>query len=674
MLGIAAAAGLCLVPWAPVSIVAIGYLLFWVPGRLLVQLLRPLRHEPGWRWGAWAASLMLMPVVLHWAWWLSNSRGAILAAVVLTDAALALAVAWAGDRRAFTSPLFREPAQLFAFAFLLIWVAAAVFLFNWLPVAGGRSIPSPSGDYVKHHAIIWSLEQYPLPLHNVFFAAQSDAPYYYYEQFHLLPAAIRVLSAGAVRVETAFGIAAAAAAVALTAMVFLVARGLLGAVWPALLAAACATVIGGWDVIATTAYCLHIGRPMIVLDAWCPVLWRTHNIMNSFIWCPQHIAALATFLLCCHWLQIAPNRQWWIAVGPLAAASIFGASAYMALFCFAGAAVYVATRFVNELRQPRASVGRFTLAIVAMAVLSAALMGWRALHYQVMSARFGGGVTLEWDRFPFAFLGRAVAPGVLANWMEAPWLVPVEFGLGAVAIILVAGPFWRRVWRDDGARLLAIVAFLGFVTLWTVRTGINSIDYAYRMGSMVTLVLGALATGALLEPALVRPFARGWRKPVLVVGIVLGLPVGFYEPPLLAVRTFIEPNPDGPYAGAAAYVREATPPGAVAQPDPVSGLRLLQLTHRRAGVMDPSDPHVNVLCPPDKPRMQEAMVDIESAFRTPDAEQAHRLFGRWGVTYVLAGPRERERYGDLAALADSRYFDIVYDDGQTRVYRLAESR
>jgi len=90
--------------------------------------------------------------------------------------------------------------------------------------------------------------------------------------------------------------------------------------------------------------------------------------------------------------------------------------------------------------------------------------------------------------------------------------------------------------------------------------------------------------------------------------------------------------------------------------------------------MDPSDPHVNVLCPPDKPRMQEAMVDIESAFRTPDAEQAHRLFGRWGVTYVLAGPRERERYGDLAALADSRYFDIVYDDGQTRVYRLAESR
>jgi hypothetical protein len=379
---------------------------------------------------------------------------------------------------------------------------------------------------------------------------------------------------------------------------------------------------------------------------------------------------LATLLLCCHWLQIAPNRRWWIAIAPLAAASIFGTSAYMALFCFAGAGVYVALRFVNELRLPRASVGRFALAILTMAGLSAALMGWRASHYQVMSARFGGGATLEWDRFPFAFLGRAVEPGVLANWMEAPWLVPLEFGLGAVALILVAGVFWRRLWRDDGARLLTIVAILGFVALWTVRTGINSIDYAYRMGSMVTLVLGALATGALLEPGLVRPLARWWRKPVLVVGILLGLPVGFYEPPLLAVRTFIERNPDGPYAGASAYICASAPPDAVVQPDPVSGLKLLQLTHRRAGVMDPSDSHVNVLCPPDKQRMRQAMADVESAFRTSDAGQAHSLLTRWGVTHVLVGPREREQYGDLAQLADPRRFEIVYDDGQTRVYRL----
>lgn len=673
MLCIGLATGAALVPWAVVSVPALGYLLFWVPGRMLVQLLRPLRNQPGWQWSALAGSLMLMPVVLHWTWWLSNSRPAVLSAIVLTDVALVLAAGrWGGPDAPPTSPLFESHRQRVLFGLLVAWVAAWVFLFYWVPAAGGRLVPSPSGDYVKHHAVLWSLERHPLPLRNIFFAAQSDAPYYYYEQFHLLPAALRVICAGGISQEFAFGAVAALTAVAVTALVFLIARSVLNTVWPAMLATACATVVGGWDAIPAAIYSWRIGHPIIVLDAWCPVLWRTHNVMNSFLWCPQHVAAMGTLLLCCYWLQVAPHRWWWMLVAPLAAASIFGSSAYMAVFCLAGAGVYGALRWHRELRIPRGRPGRLTLAAMAVILLSAGLMGWRAWHYHVMNSRFGGGATLSWDRFPRAWLGRAVEPGVLANWMEAPWLVPVEFGLGAVAIVLVGRGLWRRLWRGDGSRLLVIVALLGFSALWTVRTGINSIDYAYRMGSMVTLILGAICAGALLDPSLVRPFAWRWRKPVLAAGILLGLPVGFYEPPAMALRTLAETGPDRPYVGSVQYLREVSPPEVVVQPDPVSGAALLQLFNRQTGVMNPSDPHVNVFCPPDKQLMMRAVDDVIAALGSKDARNAHDLLARWKITHVLVGPRERKRYGDLAHLADPRCFEIVYHDDQTRVYRLKE--
>lgn len=663
----------CLVPSAWVTLPALAYLLLWVPGAAIVRMLRPLRIQPGWQFSAIAASLMIMPVVLHWTWQLSNSRFGLIAVIALFDLALILMAGRWATPVASTSSLFINSKQRLLFGLLLGWIGAWVFLFYWVPVAGGRSVPSPSGDYIKHHAVLWSLERYPLPLHNVFFAAESNAPYYYYEQFYLLPATLRIVSAGGVSNEFAFGAVGALVAVTVAALIFLLARSVLDTTPAALLATVCATVVGGWDAIPTLIRFVHTGQAVLVLDAWCPVLWRVHNIMNCLVWFPQHVAALGTFLLCCYWLQLAPRQSWWLLIAPIAAASIFGSSAYMAVFCLAGAFVYVLLRWRHELRLGRPTPGRFAVAASMIGLLSAGLMASRAWHYHIMSERFGGGITLSWDRFPLAYLGRAVAPGVLANWLDAVWLVPLEFGVGALAAILVAGTFWRRLWQSDGTRLLIIGAVLGFVTLWTVRTGINSIDYAYRMGSMLTLALGAICTGALLDPARLRPFAVSWRKPLLIAGILLGLPVGLYEPPLMGLRTLVERSPVQAYAGAVRHVRSSTPPASTVQPGPTSGLKLLQLMDRQAGVMDPVDSHVNVFCPPDKAEMSRAMNDIEQAFRTDRPSAAHDLLKRWRVTHVIVGPAERERYGPVSQFSDSGLFEIVYDDGLTKVLRLRDS-
>lgn len=669
LIGLVAAGAACFVPSPWICLPGLAVLLFWLPGRAILQLLRPLRMQPGCTWCGLAASLAVMPVLLHWVWQVSNHRSVLLGAILLFDILLVLAAGVRGSAAVATSPIFDNQWQRRIFAALIAWIAVWVFLFYWVPAAGGRLVPSPSGDFIKHHALLWSLERYPLPLHNVFYAAESNTPYYYYEQFHLLPATLWIVSGGSVSNELCFGAVAALVVATCVAMVMLLARGVLGSNMGALMAAACASIVGGWDVVPCAIIFITTGRPTIVLDSWCPVTWRTHNLMNSFVWCPQQVLALTTLLLCCHWLQIDPRRRWWIVVGPVAAASIFGSSVYMALFAFAGAGLYLLLDLWRQVRLNPSRARSLFMCLMAMLPIGVVLMGQTALHYREMGIRFGGGATTHWERFPFAVLGKCVPPGVLANWLEAPWLVPVEFGIMGLAWLLVAPVVWRRLWQDSGTRLLVIAGAIGLGALWTVRSDINRYDYCFRMGSLITFVVGSICVGAMLDPAHVRPLFRRWRRHILMSGIVLGLPVGLYEPPVAAVRTLFEKIPELADRGAIRFVRQLTPADAVVQPEPANQSRLVQLFDRQVGVMTP-DSHVNVLRPRDAAKMMLGVGDVKAAFATEDSVRAFDLFARWGITYVFAGDREHKLFGKLPQLADPIWFEIVYDDGYAAVYRL----
>jgi hypothetical protein len=287
-----------------------------------------------------------------------------------------------------------------------------------------------------------------------------------------------------------------------------------------------------------------------------------------------------------------------------------------------------------------------------------------------MGIRFGGGATIHWDRFTFAFIGKCVPSVVLANWMEAPWLVPVEFGLMGFAWFMVSPLVWRRLWQDSGTRLLVIAGGIGLAALWTVRSDINRYDYCFRMGSLITFVVGAICVGAMLDPMHVRPFFRRWLRHILAVGIVLGLPVGLYEPPMAALRTLFENPPVLAERGAIRFVRQSTPPYAVIQPEPENRSRLVQLFDRQIGVMTPADSHVNVLRPRDAARMIRGVDEVKAAFATDDAARAFALFSRWGITHVLVGAREHKLFGKLPQLDDPDWFENVYKDGHAAVYRL----
>ncbi len=170
---------------------------------------------------------------------------------------------------------------------------------------------------------------------------------------------------------------------------------------------------------------------------------------------------------------------------------------------------------------------------------------------------------------------------------------------------------------------------------------------------------------------------RPWRAPLIVLGCVLGMAVGVYELPAMAMRTVLQDRFQAGEPDVIRFLRDRLPPDAVVQSAPRSaserlphGLYLPQVTGRRVGVLDPDNPHVLVLRPPDPQRMYEAFAEVEAAFATSDAPRACEIFRRWGITHVLVGADEHERYGMMSQFGDATCFEPLYTKADSTVYRL----
>lgn len=556
-------------------------------------------------------------------------------------------------------------------ACIVVWVAACTACFYWVPVAGPHTHANPSNDYIKHHAITWSLAEHPLPLRSPFYAARPNERYHYYDGFYLVPAALRVMTGGKAQIAVVFGAAAALNAAAFVAMAALLARGLLNRSRAMLIATACVCVVGGWDVLAVSARALAGGPLTAVLDAWCPPAWRIHNLLDNMLWCPQHVCAVLVLLTVAYLLQQAPSRTWWLVMGPLAVLSLLGASIYQAMVILPAAGVYVAHRVLTSPRPGRRQDWRLWGLVTSAGALTLVLAWPRLSGYLEMAGRHDGGLTLTWPRFPLAVLGAKLAPGPLANWLDGLWMLPVDFGVGAVAALLVSRSGWARLWRDPGLRLVGFAGLLGLALMWTVRSDINRIDYGFRLAAMPAMVIAAALVGLVAEGTSVRRLPAGLAQALLYAGLILGLPVGLYEAPLLAGRTLLETDPEAADSGAFTWLRLSTPRDAVVQGNPYERLYLPQRTDRPTGVLDPRDPHVSVLRPRDIAEMEEAAEWTAGAYAAPP-EMAAMILKRAGATHVLLGSKEQALLGPqrLNPFEDSRRFEKMYDDGRARVYRL----
>jgi len=573
--------------------------------------------------------------------------------------------------------MFAAGWQRWLFAGMVAWLGFWVFTAYWAPTAcDGVSTPS-AHDFIKHHAVMYSLGRHALPLHNIFYAPEADTAYYYYGYHYLVPAAIRTLCGGAPSIRLVFGLSSALLAVGFVAVVYLLALDATGSYAGGLLAAACAGLVGGWDIVPVLLRVAG-GAPMVItLDAWAEIPWRAHNLATQFLWCPQHVTALAAITMACLWLRRAPSAWWWILLAPLIGASILGSSLYLAMSSFLAAAVYVFVRLARAASEGIRPL-RMLAAIATICLLGLVLMGPQAGRYARMGARHDAVLTLEWPRFEYALLGRLLPPGPLANLLDVPWMVVVDVGLGAVAALLIPAARWRAFWRDSGMCLLTLCGSIGLLGMYTVRSGIGSIDYGPRVCIMATMVLAAVCAGCLLAHDAARRVGRRTLRTVIAAGVFLGLTVGLYELPMMTVRHVLDMQRGQPRhwagdAGAIRFLSRATPPDAIVQPAPRRRVALPQLINRQMGVLNPTNPHVQVFRPEDPGRAEQALADAETAFTTTSARQAYDLLRALGVTHVLLGEVEHRQYGSLDQFGDSVLFEVVYRDDQAAVMRLLEA-
>ncbi len=684
--------------WPPIAVPAVWLLVNYWPGRLAAELLG---IDRDWdRLGRQVLfvclSLAVAPLFLHALWTYTHDELALLLSLM---GVLFVGQAWVALRRARRRPApapTEAPLRFsdgsgtqIAFLALAAFLAACCLLTQWPTVIDGVALPVALHDYIKHHAVMLSLELRPLPLRNVFYADGFDTPTYYYHLYYLAPATVRVVCPG-VPISLAYGLQQATVATGLIGVAWLMIKRLTRADAPALWAALFMSVVGGLDVVML----LVRGSRSITLDAWADPLVRIHNLLTQIIWTPQNTQSLLIALVGAFLLSRIGWRRAWFVLGPLLMTNLIGAGVWVAMGVAVGLLLWTPLTILNAPDTWRGMIRRFGGA-AAVGLLMAVFAGPLLLGYAEMARRTGRGLTAIWPELPADAWPVLFAPGPLANLVDLPRLMLLEFGALLALPLLLPRRVWRIVAADAGWRLLLIcagVALFGFVTF---RSTFSYNDFGHKI-MLLAQVCGALlaslvfwrgpapSAGRLNTWAPIGP-ARWVAVGVIFLTVALGSAVGVFQTPLAAIRRWTPPDSQFAWliperagvaraeAGLTEFVREDTPRDAVIQPDcGPERVYLPQLTNRRLGIAI-LDPDTEVFYPRDAAARAATLAEVQAALsQWGNAARAAETLRAHGVTHVYVGVIERERWtpAALEKFSDAAHFEQVYTDSVGAIFRL----
>lgn len=669
-----AASLLAVAALAPVQFVAApaaALLLAYFPGRVAIELFRLRGDCRGTRCLlSLALSLAIAPVFLNPLWHFANHREVLIGGAWLVLVAGSIALAIVRRRACLAEPdcgaprLFETRGSRLLAVFVGVVLAVGCVGTYWPADGPHGPAPSPVHDFIKHYAVLWSLERAPLPLGNPFFADDADGPAYYYHFFYLIPATVRAVSPS-LSIHAAFAGQGLLVSLATAGMFYLLAKRLTQREAPAMLALALATVVGGLDVIPLAVLNMRV----ITLDAWADTLVRIHALLTQMVWTPQNVQGVLITLVGAYALSARGSAGAWIVLLPLLGASLLGSTIWVAAIALPAALLW----FLADLRRGPSRVRRLFAGLAAAMLTLAA--SWPSLAgYAETSRRHGKSLTLEWPHQQHALLGRFAPPGPLANLLDLPWVIVIEFGALAILPLLRPRAAWRRMWSDAGGRFLLIGALLALIGFITLRSHFRYNDFGQKA------ILAALAAAVVLSACAWDAGMRHWRRVIAAAVIVPGLAVSLLQTPAAAVRRFVAPgSPLHAIALPAALraqresaaihsLREQLPPGAVVQAHWSDGrLELQQLIGRQIGVMElQEDTHVfQGSCGNVQTRAVESLA---VAIRDADATELAAVLRGLRVTHVFVGEVERQAWPNLGRFQDASRFRTVFEDNVAAVY------
>ncbi len=680
---ISALALLTLAPITPVSAVAGFILLVYLPGRLLLPLLGVDGHwsRAGRIVLSLAVSWSVVPCFLNPVWHLTNDRSALL--MVVWTALVVLA--WAASRR--DRRASGEPPQPFIQHRSTAWLAGviglivipAIVLSYWPSDLSGYPVPAEIHDFIKHHAILASLERSPLPLGNIFYANGAGGPVHYYHFFYLIPATVRAWGQDTLSFELAFALAGASVAIPTVGIVYAVAkRFACGTESGAALSAALVTLIGAFDLFLYLPTMLRAGRPLVMIDHWAEHPYVIHNFLFQMIWSPQNVLGLLTVLLGVYLLSARTLSRSWVIWGPILGVSVLGSSVWVAM----GALPALGLWAITKLRQLPAIVGVGLLMTAACLPL--------VMAYTSSGAHPDRWLTTDWPLNPYSIVGHLWGPGLIANLCDLPVALVLELGAKVLLLPLVPLVLWRRMWRDDGLRWLVLAAGASLLFSSVVRVQLEHNDLRHKM-ILLAMAFASIMAGGALAADPIRPrwwnpmgwrLATGGRARAIAVAsvLLLGAATELYEAPLTAVRRYVEDYLDTrsldrsrrelvvAERAAMNVLRHELPAGAVVQAEGTPDrARLAQMIHKQIGAMEPWD-DIKVFAPADRDRYA---LDVAALLRTLRAgesvERTHAALLEHRITHVFVGVIESETWKHLERFDDGRYFDDVYRNGAIRI-------
>ena len=690
-------AGMVALRIEPFATIAGAGLLYVLPGWLIARWMG-LAQEwdcAGRALLALALSIVVVPVVLNPIWHLTNARVPLLVDVwaLLTLAYIADFRGWGRGRRPPGETVRRmfddRATRRVAVVVGTLMVLATIGPY-WPTELRGYPVPCLIHDFIKHHAVLFSLQQHPLPLGDPFFADGAAGPVYYYHFFYLIPATLRAWS-GQISIELAFGLGGAMVALATGGVLYLLVKRFTGGDGPAILAALLVSAIGGLDALALILF----RQPAITLDAWADHVVRIPSLFTQMVWSPQNVQGLLATLLGVLLLSVRGWWRGWLVWGPILAAGLVGSSVWVAVATFPGLAAFVLCELAGHRPPTRLALARL-LAAGSVAVLMLALSFPSLAGYAEMSRRIGKGLTFEWPYQAHALLGRLAPPGVIANLLDLPWVLVLEFGPALLLPLFLPRALRRRAWADPGLRMLMLCSLLVVAGFVTVRSHFTYNDFGQKT-MMVALAAGAVLGACVIAP---RPGPVRWWNPLgwtlwgqsaarprrllaAFVGVVLllALPQGCLQAPLTAVRRYLPA--EGPLRrivradqvlaeaerGGYRYLRDALPADAVLQADPAADrLKLAQIARRQIGVTV-LDRDTMVFYPADVRAHAAALEEVEAALaQAGSARRCRDVLVRHHITHVFLGVIERERWKRPDKFRDAECFARLYEDDACAVF------